>query len=82
MPKVIPIRPTVGMCRIDQLRAFVCHEQKDNPDKLHIAAWALAEIEILQDLVKELQHFVPHNHDGVDCAGCKFETRIANTLLK
>ena len=77
---VVPIRPTVGMDRLEQLRAFVAWEKEDNPRKTHIAAWALFEIERLRELVKELHHFVPHNHDGIDCAGCAMDARIAEVI--
>jgi len=80
MSKIVPIRTTIGLPRLEQLRNFVAWEQENNPKKTHIAAWALLEIEMLRELVASLRHFIPHNHDGVDCAGCKLETRVASAL--
>ena len=48
MTNVTPIRPTIGLSRIEQLRAFVAWEKEQNPDKVHIAEWALSELEELQ----------------------------------
>lgn len=47
MSNIIPIRPTMGMTPIDQLNAFVERQRVIEPDKTHIAEWALAEIERL-----------------------------------
>lgn len=45
MTNVTPIRPPADMTPLEQLRAFVEWERTHNPDKRHIAAWALDEIE-------------------------------------
>lgn len=45
MPNVTTIRPTIGLSRIEQLRAFVAWEKEQNPDKVHIAEWALSALE-------------------------------------
>lgn len=50
---IVPIRPTVGMSKLEQLRAFVAWEQENNPEKTHIAAWALWEIERLYAAISE-----------------------------
>jgi len=43
-----------GAERLQQLRDFVRWEQRNVPDKTHIAEWALAEIERLMFREKEL----------------------------
>ena len=52
---VVPIRPTIGMSRLDQLKAFVAVEQENTPDKTHIAAWALSEIERLSSIITKFE---------------------------
>lgn len=52
---VTPIRPTIGLSRMGQLRRFVAWEREHNPGKTHIAEWALAEIEALQGLLDEVR---------------------------
>ena len=51
MTNITPIRPTIGLSRIEQLRAFVAWEKEQNPDKVHIAEWALSELEKKQEPV-------------------------------
>lgn len=53
MADIIPIRKTLGMDRMEQLRAFVEWEKKQNPTKKHIAEWALSEIERLNALLSD-----------------------------
>lgn len=58
MDNIRLIRPTIGMSRLEQLAAFVAFEAEKIPEKTHIAAWALEEIERLQALVAELEQRV------------------------
>ena len=64
---VVPIRPTVGMSRLEQLRAFVEWEQKDDQEKTHIAAWALFEIERLRAAIQQTLDENGHLADGDNC---------------
>ena len=64
---VVPIRPTVGMSKLEQLRAFVAWEQEDNPEKTHIAAWALFEIERLRAAIQQTLDENGHLADGDNC---------------
>ena len=47
MGTIVPIRPTTNLSPLEQLRKFVEWEMENNPNKTHIAAWALLEIEKL-----------------------------------
>jgi len=67
MCDVIPIRPTVGISRIEQLRAFVEWEKSVTPEKTHIAVWALHEIERLRDSIQQTLDENGHLADGDNC---------------
>jgi hypothetical protein len=67
MSNVTPIRPTVGLSRLDQLRAFVAWEQETAPEKIHIAAWALSEIERLRSAMQQTIDENGHLADGDTC---------------
>lgn len=55
MVNVVPIRKTLGMDKLEQLRAFVEWEKEQNPAKTHIAVWALSEIERLNAVICDLE---------------------------
>lgn len=55
MSNVIPIKPTVGMSRIEQLRAFAEWEQSAAPEKTHIATWAIYEIDRLRTALLHIE---------------------------
>ena len=67
MGNVTPIRPTIGMSRMEQLKAFVAFEQAAAPGKTHIAAWALHEIERLRAAMQQTLDENGHLADGDNC---------------
>lgn len=59
MGEIVPIRKTLGMGELEQFRAFVEWEQDANPEKTHVAAWALSEIERLRGVLIDVAESKP-----------------------
>lgn len=75
---IVPIRPTIGMSKLEQLMAFVAWEQGNNPEKKHIAAWALFEIERLRAAISETLDENGHLADGDNCTLIKLKRVMPN----
>ena len=59
------MQQTVGTNRLEQLIAFIEQEHKDNPEKTHIASWALVAIESLKAQVAMLTSVLTRAEDSL-----------------